>query len=261
MVLLLLSVVLWVRRQVTGSLPQLEGERGLSGLQAAVSIERDERGAPTIRGANRLDVARALGFVHGQDRFFQMDLLRRSAAGELSELFGRATVARDRSIRIHRFRSVARRVQEMASAEDQALGEAYAAGVNAGLAALDSRPFEYLLLRIDPVPWRSEDSILVLLAMFIQLHDPSGQRESSIGVMHDVLPAKLVQFLLPAGTEWDAPLVGGPEVQPPVPGPDVFDLRSGSVSVPPALLRPGESDGGGRLEAPGSNSWAVAAAH
>jgi len=260
-VLLLVLSALGVGRQVVGSLPQLDGERALPGLQSAVRIERDERGAPAIRGANRLDVARALGFVHGQDRFFQMDLLRRSAAGELSELFGRATVARDRTIRVHRFRSVARRVQEMAVAEDQALAQAYAEGVNAGLATLASRPFEYLILRVDPAPWRPEDSILVTLAMFIQLHDASGRRESSIGVMHDLLPPKLVQFLLPAGTEWDAPLIGEPAVQPPVPGPDVFDLRTASLSAPPPLLRLGESDRDDPLEAPGSNNWAVAAAH
>src|SRR5215831_12079039 len=79
-ILLLVVSALWVHRQLVGSLPQLDGERALPGLQSAVRIERDERGAPTIRGANRLDVARALGFVHAQDRFFQMDLLRRSAA-------------------------------------------------------------------------------------------------------------------------------------------------------------------------------------
>ena len=260
---LLLAVIgaLWVGRQLVGSLPQVDGERAMPGLQSAVRIERDERGAPTIRGANRLDLARALGFVHGQDRFFQMDLLRRSAAGELSELFGRATLARDRNVRVHRFRSVARRVQQMASAEDQALSEAYAEGVNAGLAALASRPFEYLLLRVEPAPWKPEDSILALLAMFIQLHDASGRRESSIGVMYDLLPTKLVQFLLPAGTEWDAPLVGEPEVQPPVPGPEVFDLRTASLSAPPSLLRLVESDRDGPLEALGSNNWAVAAAH
>jgi len=260
-ILLLAFSGLWVRGQVLGSLPQLDGERVLPGLQSAVRIERDERGAPTIRGANRLDVARALGFVHAQDRFFQMDLLRRSAAGELSELFGRATFARDRAIRVHRFRSLARRVQQMASAEDRAIGEAYADGVNAGLAALTTRPFEYLLLKLDPAPWRAEDSTLVLLAMFIQLHDASGQRESSIGVMHDLLPPKLVEFLLPAGTEWDAPLIGEPAEQRPVPGPDVFDLRAASLFAPPPLQRLRESDRDWRLEAPGSNNWAVAAAH
>jgi penicillin amidase len=259
--LLLVFSALWVRRQILGSLPQLDGERAVAGLETAVRIERDNLGTPTIRGANRLDVARALGFVHGQDRFFHMDLLRRSAAGELSELFGRATIGRDRSIRVHRFRSVARSVQQLAPAEDQALAEAYAAGVNAGLTSLGSKPFEYLFLRVDPVPWRAEDSILVLLAMFIQLHDASGRRESSNGVMHDLLPPKIVQFLLPAGTEWDAPLMGDPAVQPPIPGPDVFDLRTTSLPAPTSLLRLGAADREEPLEAPGSNNWAVAGAH
>jgi len=188
------SLAIWVRSQVTQSLPQLDGERSIAGLSAAVRVERDNLGVPTIRGANRMDVARALGFLHGQDRFFQMDLLRRSAAGELSELFGRAALVRDRNMRLHRFRSIARRVMQSASAEDQALVDAYVTGVNAGLSALGSRPFEYLLLRTDPQPWRPEDSILVLLAMFAQLHDSSGQRESSIGVMHDVLPPSSWSF-------------------------------------------------------------------
>src|SRR5262249_57646374 len=151
-ILLLAFSGLGVGGEVLGSLPQLDGEWVLAGLQSAVRIERDERGAPTIRGANRLDVARALGFVHAQDRFFQMDLLRRSAAGELSELFGRATLPADRNIRVHRFRSVAKRVQQSASADDRALVEAYAAGVNRGLSSLGSNPFEYLLLRTDPAP-------------------------------------------------------------------------------------------------------------
>jgi penicillin amidase len=150
---------------------------------------------------------------------------------------------------------------QSASAEDQALVDAYVTGVNAGLSALGSRPFEYLLLRTDPQPWRPEDSILVLLAMFAQLHDSSGQRESSIGVMHDVLPPKLVEFLLPTGTEWDAPLIGEPMAQPAVPGPDVFDLRTASIPELPSWLRFGEIEVEEPLEALGSNNWAVAGSH
>ena len=258
---LAISIAIWVRFQLARSLPQLDGERSLPGLAAAVRVERDNLGVPTIRGANRLDVARALGFLHGQDRFFQMDLLRRSAAGELSELFGPAIVAHDRNMRVHRFRSIARHVEQSASAEERALVDAYAAGVNAGLSALGSKPFEYLLLRVDPVPWRPEDSILVVLAMFTQLHDTSGRRESSIGVMHDLLPPKLVEFLLPTGTEWDAPVIGEPVAQPPVPGPDVFDLRTASAPALPSLLRLGEMEPAEQLEALGSNNWAVAGSH
>ncbi|HEX6861625.1 MAG TPA: penicillin acylase family protein, partial [Thermoanaerobaculia bacterium] len=83
-VLAVLSAALWARHQLRASLPQLDGTRSLPGLSAEVTVERDGLGVPTIRAANRLDAARALGFLHGQERFFQMDLMRRKAAGELS---------------------------------------------------------------------------------------------------------------------------------------------------------------------------------
>ncbi len=78
--LLVLGTGLWLRSLITGSLPQLEGEVRIAGLSSDVTIERDALGVPTIRGDNRLDVARGLGFVHAQERFFQMDLLRRQGA-------------------------------------------------------------------------------------------------------------------------------------------------------------------------------------
>ena len=95
--LLLVVVLLATGLAVAGysflrmSLPLLDGERALGGLGAPVTVERDSNGVPTIRGRSRIDVARATGFVHAQDRFFQMDLARRRAAGELSVLFGPAT--------------------------------------------------------------------------------------------------------------------------------------------------------------------------
>ena len=77
------------------SLPLLDGSAKIANLSAPVTVERDAQGVPTIRGSQRLDVARALGFLHAQDRFFQMDCTRRHAAGELAELFGSAAVPRE----------------------------------------------------------------------------------------------------------------------------------------------------------------------
>ena len=242
----------WLKRELTASLAQLDGARALPGLGAPVTVERDARGVPTIRAANRIDVARALGFVHAQERFFQMDLQRRLAAGELAELMGPPVLKYDREYRLHRFRDVARRVVAQASPDQRAQLEAYAAGVNAGLGALGARPFEYLLLRQTPAPWRAEDSALCLLAMFIMLQEDPGHRESRLGQMREVLPAQLFAFLVPDGTEWDAPLSGAPRSQPPVPGPEVCDLRR--------LGRSGPDAGASAPEAfPGSNSWALAA--
>ena len=112
LLLLVVAVGLWLRHALTASLPQLEGEAVLSGLGARVVVERDARGVPTIRGGSRLDVARALGFLHAQERFFQMDLLRRQGAGVLSELFGPAALEADRAARLHRFRHRAGRALE-----------------------------------------------------------------------------------------------------------------------------------------------------
>jgi penicillin amidase len=275
-ILLLLLVVaagiglLWVRSQVKASLPLLEGERAVAGLAAPVTVEKDDLGVPTIRGGSRADVAQALGFLHAQDRFFQMDAMRRQAAGELSEILGPGTVGMDRAFRIHRFLHVAQQVVARATPAEKQLLESYAAGVNAGLAALKGKPFEYLALRSDPAPWLPEDTVLVVLAMYTVLQDMEGSRERSLSLMHDTLPAPVVDFLEPRGTEWDAPIAGEPFVSPPVPGPEVLDLRAvpapaakaaglrPSRPASPSFLAPRDRE---EAVAVGSNNWAVAGTH
>ena len=143
-------VAVWLA--LRGSLPEIEGEEPLAGLGAPVSIERDAAGIPVIRGASRADVARATGFVHAQDRLFQMDLLRHAGAGELSALLGPALLEPDRGIRPHQFRQRARATLAALEPGERALLEAYAEGVNAAIAAMRARPFEYLLLRTTPAP-------------------------------------------------------------------------------------------------------------
>jgi penicillin amidase len=249
----------WLNQRVRASLPQLEGRRTLPGLQAPVTIGRDARGVPRIEGATRLDLARATGFLHAQERFFQMDLLRRRAAGELSELIGPATIKLDREMRVHRFRHVAEKVVAAGTAEERGFLEAYAAGVNEGLQALGAPPFEYLALRVSPVPWRPEDSALASLAMFVTLQGNQPERESMIGLLRDLLPAGLASFLDPRGSEWDAPVEGEPFATPPIPGPDVYDLRKEGVPVLAQSARRLEDVE--PLAAAGSNNWAVAGAH
>jgi len=233
------AALVWGRSQLRGSLPQLDGERQLPGLAAPVEIARDHLGIPTVRAGSRVDAARAIGFLHAQDRFFQMDLARRRAAGELAALVGARALAVDREIRLHRFRTVARRTVELLRATDRALLEAYTAGVNAGLDALNAPPFEYLVLRQTPTRWRPEDSVLVILSMFVTLQDDEGAYEATLATMHDVLPAPMAAFLAPDGSEWDAPLVGPAFIVPPIPGPEVYDLRSRRRNAP---RRPREED-------------------
>ena len=257
--LAVLGVLLWLHHLLAASLPQLDGERRVAGLAAPVVVERDDLGVPTIRAGSRLDAVRALGFLHAQDRFFQMDLLRRQAAGELAELVGPAVVSVDRGHRVHRFRDVARRIAAAASPEDRAVLAAYAAGVSSGLAALGEAPFEYLALHVRPARWKPEDTILAVHAMFFELNDATGSRESNLGLLHDRLPAPLFDFLAPVGTEWDAPLVGEAFATPPIPGPEVFDLRKRPAL--PAAASLGSEPLPEEVSAAGSNNFAVAGAH
>src|SRR5262245_34395877 len=130
----------YARSQVDASLPLVSGTAAIAGLSAAVRIDRDALGVPTITGSTREDVARALGFLHAQDRFFQMDLQRRQPAGELSALVGARALEVDRSMRVHRFRHISEKALALTSPAYRALLEAYAAGVNAGLEALGAPP-------------------------------------------------------------------------------------------------------------------------
>src|SRR5690606_24105039 len=92
------------------SLPRLDGEVAAQPVGAPASIERDARGIPVITARTRTDLAFATGYAHGQDRFFQMDLARRLAAGELAELFGGVALQHDIRTRRFGFRAVARQV-------------------------------------------------------------------------------------------------------------------------------------------------------
>ena len=263
---LLLLLVIVGYGFLRGGAPALDGTRRLEGLGAAVTVSRDGLGVPTITARSRADMARALGFLHAQDRFFQMDLLRRVAAGELSELFGAAAVDFDKQHRLYRLRAVARQVLARATPEQRAVLAAYSEGVNAGLKGLTTWPFEYGLLFRRPRPWRPEDSILVIDAMYFDLQDPDDRRESNLAVMRDLMPPALYRFLSVSGTQWDAPVVGKPPDMPPIPGADVVDLRK---QVPVAWVNPGQDEEsrwmgfeeGYPSGAIGSNNFAVSAAH
>ena len=110
---LTIAAALAVWLTLRASLPQLDGELTVPGLGGMATIERDSAGIPTISARTRADLAYATGFAHGQDRFFQMDLIRRKAAGELSALFGEIAIDTDKRYRFHRFRERARAQQRM----------------------------------------------------------------------------------------------------------------------------------------------------
>lgn len=242
------------------SLPRLDGDVASASLRAPASIERDSAGTPTIKASSRRDLAYATGFAHAQDRFFQMDLMRRTAAGELAELLGPTVVEMDKRFRIHDFRHVSQQVVAQATPAEREVLDAYVMGVNDALDQADTRPWEYLLLRTQPSPWLPEDSILAAFSMYLSLTDSSGAAELARAQLHEALPPQLFAFLHPLGTEWDAPMIGSPWRVAPVPGPEVYDLRTSSsravALAQAASTLPLEEDA-----VVGSNSWAVAGSH
>lgn len=227
--LLLAFTAAWLL--LAGSRPRLDGRQTLTGLAAPVQVQRDALGVARISARNRTDLAYALGFVHGQERFFEMDLMRRVAAGELSALIGPAALKVDEANRMYRFRALAQRIVAQLPADQRGLLDAYARGVNAGLAALDVRPWEYLLLRQKPRPWTPADSILVVDAMYLDLITPEFNTPQRAR-LYATLPKPLVDFLLAPDPRWEAPLQGAASAPVAMPAASVFDLRTAPPVAP-----------------------------
>jgi len=273
--LILASGATWLYSKVDSALPILNGKETVFGLKATAIVERDNQGIVTIKAKSRLDVAVTLGFVHAQERFFQMDLLRRNSAGELSSLFGALALDYDKSIRRHRFRERARAIVNALPKEQGELLKAYTRGVNQGLMYLGTEPFEYILLQQDPVQWREEDSVLAVFSMYIDLQYHDGQRERSLGLMKAILSADVYAFLDPKGSVWDAAIDNSQHLSAPMP---VNAWPAASASVIKNDATPTISDNlssnnlfSGNLfsnnifsnkndqadEFPGSNNWAI----
>jgi penicillin amidase len=268
LVLIAIAAIGWFYFELRRSLPQLDGTRALAGLSGTVEIARDGLGVPTVQAKSRIDAARALGFLHAQDRFFQMDLLRRRGAGELAELFGRLALPIDRATKPNRFRELARQVISSLPPDTRALLDAYTAGANTGLTALRSKPFEYFVLRVDPEPWKAEDSILIVYTMTLDLQDSTNGYERSLATARDHLGREVANFFAPLQTPNDAALDGSTAPTPPIPPAGVINLRANLTTATgrtdssreqlAALLSTPARDG---EFLPGSNSFALSGAH
>lgn len=249
-----LLVALAATLALRGSLARLDGQRQVAGLAAPVSVVRDTLGVPDISAGNREDAARALGYVHAQERFFQMDLQRRNAAGELAALLGPAALEIDRDHRRHRFRARADTVVAAAVDYERGILLAYTDGVNAGLRDLRARPPEYWVLRCKPEPWRPADTVLTLYTMFLDLSLDTVWDESTRHSVREHLPAALAAFLMPAAARWDAPLQDDPLPPANMPDATLVDARGWDFNgrTWASFLEPAAA------ETAGSNSWAVA---
>jgi penicillin amidase len=153
---LVLAAGLWL----LSSLPQTTGRLTLRGLADEVTIARDAAGVPHVTAADERDAAFALGFVHAQDRLFQMELMRRYGAGRLAELIGPAGLQADRTTRTLGLYRLAEQQYALLSPPLRAALDAYAAGVNAYIEQRHALPPEFYLLTARPEPWRPADSLV-----------------------------------------------------------------------------------------------------
>jgi penicillin amidase len=194
---------------VFSSLPKTEGEIIVSGLSAPVSITRDAHGVPAIRAETPADAYFALGFVHAQDRLWQMEMMRRAGAGRLSEVIGAATVETDRFTRTLGLYRLAEAQARTLPETLRAVLEAYAAGVNGWMKAhTGALPPEFLLLDYEPEPWRIADTLVWNRLMGLRLGRNWQSELTRARIVRHLrdsgLPVGLVDELWPADPAWQS---------------------------------------------------------
>jgi penicillin G amidase len=264
--------VVWVLMIARSALPALDGSIPVSGVSAPVSVIRDARGVPTIEAATLNDLFFAQGYVTAQDRLFQMDLMRRAAAGELSEIVGEGALQRDRQQRILGIRATAEKGLQSATSEDQEHFGAYARGVNAYIDSHKGRlPLEFRILGYSPRSWTMQDSLMIAYQMVETLStSPSAAltREKVLAKLGPELTADLY-----VNTSWRdhpptapvAALDSAPSQTRSIPGQNLPSFLASAVlssepipqSLEPWLQRLFHE----QTIALGSNNWVVSGAH
>lgn len=218
----------------------------MTGASRPGRIRRGIHGVYAIRASSAPLAYEQWGWVDGRDRCFQMDLMRRAAAGRLAELFGRAAVDSDAAQRRYGLEDVAEQVVAALPVAQHELLTAYVSGVNQGVGQ-SWRPPEYILVRSRPQPWRPTDTLLVLLFMYQQLAlDVDGAR--TVLTLRESLTPEVVRFLTPRGDEFNV----DPDFGAPVPVDALVDLLRSSADLPSRDV----------IDLPpvgGSNCWAVGA--
>ena len=208
---------------VQRSFPQTSGELTVKGISADVSVQRDERGVPTITADNTDDLFFAEGFVHAQDRFFEMDFRRHLTSGRLSELFGESQAGTDAFLRTLGWREIAEREVENLDEKTRSYFDAYAAGVNAYLkdhTGADAS-LEYAVLDLqnpgyEPEPWTAADSVAWLKAMAWDLRTNINDETARATVAAQLDPetaAETMDLLYP-GYPYDRNPVIVPQITP-----------------------------------------------
>jgi penicillin amidase len=260
------GLVLYVRRP----LPRIHGTLRLAGLKGQVEVIRDRWGVPHIYADSAEDLFFAQGYIHAQDRMWQMELQRRIASGRLSEIFGEDLLDVDRLFRILGLRRAAAADEAALSDESRSVLEAYAAGVNAFLEARSGRwSVEFNLLRLKPEPWQSVDSLCWLKVMAWNM-GCNWETEWIRARLADRLGPDLAADLEPPYPADNPPIVQGPglpaDAEPPPNGWGSEALRQALRQVEGLLgAAPGRPNlptppPGVNSSAGGSNQWVVSGA-
>ena len=275
----------WLRSSTKADLPQIDGQLAIPGLQAPVTVARDAQGVPHIKAASLDDLLVAQGFVTASDRLFQMDLLRRHAAGDLAEILGTSLLGHDRLQRTLQVRASADRALAALPADQLNILQKFADGVNASIAQQSAHlPIEFRILRYQPAKWTPRDSLLVELSMFQDLtnqYPTKIAREALLARLKPEEEADLAADLYPVGSWRDHPptspvpdlTVPGPQIedipldesqsslQQPQPQPTVPTYASLSASIEAFASRAQGGPQSCRDCTPGSNDWVVSGAH
>jgi penicillin amidase len=262
LILAVLIVGLYLVSVVRGALPELDGQLKVSGLAAPVTVTRDQHGVPTIEASSLEDLFFAQGYVTAQDRLWQMDGMRRFAAGELAEILGQTQLPHDRQQRILGLRTVARRSLELANPRDRSFFEAYARGVNAYLDSHRERlPIEFRLLRYTPKPWTAEDAVLMGANMVQELNHGAYRtalrREKILAKIGPELTSDLF-----VNSSWhDRPPTKSPARIEPASEDQEDDSSITSNEYQYSQVLPTTSDELFAALRPGSNNWVVSGQH
>lgn len=241
----------WTVSTVRASFPQTTGTLDVEGLSAPVDVKRDQYGIPQIYASTDEDLFRAQGYVHAQDRFWEMDVRRHMTAGRLSEMFGKSQVDADAFLRTLGWHRVAQEeYDKKLSPDTKKYLQAYADGVNAYLKGKEGRDvsLEYAALAFSNdytiEPWTPVDSVAWLKAMAWDLRG-NMQEEIDRSLMHTRLREKQIKDLYPAYPyDLHQPIVGKGAVDEATGKFDPSAKASGSSADPADSAGSGDASGG-----------------
>ncbi|WP_374168982.1 penicillin acylase family protein [Microbacterium sp. WHRI 7836] len=251
-VVVAVAAAFFVTWTIQRSFPQTDGSIELDGLQAEVTVQRDDRGIPTITADSTDDLFYAQGFVHAQDRFFEMDFRRHVTSGRVAEMFGESQAGTDAFLRTLGWRKVAEAEVEAMDDTTRGYYEAYADGVNAYLASRSDAELslEYAVIGLQnpdyaPEPWEPADSVAWLKAMAWDLR----------GNIEDETERSLLAAGLSTATDGNAPDAATtadmlaklypeyPFAENPVIVPKISTVPALGTGAEPAAFTPGETEG------------------